>query len=242
VSLPVPPLVVRRALACLGLLAGVSGCPLVNGAGRARTLPAGRTEIAVAPEATLLSPKLGDHKGRLPWAQLRVDARRGLTDRVEAGGRVWGLSLGSLGFSVVGAAADVKLQLRRAPGDAENAGIDVAIVPGVAYQQVKIGGTPEHHTMVVLPVLIGWRFARGRELVFGPRLAYERWTGESQYPIDAVFGGASAAFVLPMGKRWLFVPEFGWLYSPVHFNGEVDTASRRGLSVLSLALGFGFRL
>jgi hypothetical protein len=231
-----------RVLLCLGLLAGVTGCPLLNGAGRARTLPAGQTELAVVPEATLLSPKFGDHRAKLPWAQLRVDARRGLTERIEVGTRVWGLSLGSFGFSVAGAAADLKMQLRRAPGDAENAGLDVAVVPAIAYQQVRIGGTPEHHTMVVLPVLLGWRFSRGRELVLGPRLAYERWTGESQYPIDALFGGVSAAFVLPIGRRFLFVPELGWLYSPVRFNGEVDTENRRGLRILSLALGVGFRL
>jgi hypothetical protein len=237
-----PPELAARALFCVGLLVGVAGCPLLNGAGRARTLPVGRTEVAVVPEATLLSPKFGDRRAKLPWAQLRVDARRGLADRVEAGARVWGLSLGSLGFSVVGGAGDVKVQLRRAPGDVENAGLDVAIVPAVAYQRMSIGGTPAHHTMVVLPVLLGWRFSRGRELVLGPRLAYERWTGESQYPIDAFFAGASAAFVLPMGKRFLFVPELGWLYSPVRFNGEVDTGNRRGLRVLSLGLGVGFRL
>jgi hypothetical protein len=230
-----------RPLGCLLLLAA-TGCPLLNGAGRARTLPIGRMEIAVVPEATLLSPKFNDRRAKLPWAQLRVDARRGLTDRLEAGGRVWGLSLGAFDFVVAGAAADMKVQLRRAPGDLENTGLDVAVAPAIAYQQVRIGGTPQHHSMAVLPVLLGWRFARGRELVLGPRVAYERWTGESQYPIDIVYAGVSASFVLPLGKRFLLVPELGWLYSPLRFNGEVETGSRRGLRVLSLAIGVGFGL
>jgi hypothetical protein len=227
-----------KRLVAFALLA--TGCPMLNGAGRARTLPIGRTELAVAPEATVLSPRFGDRRARLPWAQLRLDARHGVTDRLEAGGRLWGLSLGSFGFSVVGGAADVKVQLRRSPD--ETAGVDVALVPALAYQQVRIGETPQHHTMVVLPVLVGWRFAGGRELVLGPRLAYERWTGESQYPIDAIFAGASASFTLPLGRRFQLIPELGWLYSPVRFNGEVDTENRRGLSIVSLAIGAGFRL
>jgi hypothetical protein len=227
------------------LLLGATGCPLLIGAGRARTLPVGRTEITLVPEATVLSPKFGgDRRARLPWAQLRVDARRGLGQRLEAGARVWGMSLGAYGFWVAGVAGDAKLQLRRVAeaGPWSWKSPDVAVAATVAYQQVNIGGTPQHHTMAVLPLLLGWRLGGVVDLVVSPRVAYERWTGESQYPIDVVFGGASLAVQVPLGKRFTLAPELGWLYSPVPFNGEVDTADRRGLSVVSLGIGVGFGL
>jgi hypothetical protein len=175
--------------------------------------------------------------GKIPSAQLVFGYHRGLTPRVELGARGWRAVIKQRGLSTFGVAADTKVQLRSRD---EGAAIDLALAPSASYHQFSLGGTPEHQLAVTLPALLGWRVGQRNQIVFGPRLSYQIWFGESQVPQKLIFGGASGAFVWQISDGWSLIPELMLLYSPVSFGGEDPTTAKRGLTIVSVGAGVGF--
>jgi hypothetical protein len=140
-----------------------------------------------------------------------------------------------------GASGNAKLQLRppnEAPGTRD---VEIALGARVVYHQVRIGGTPEHQVGIGVPLLFGWRMGQASELVLAARFDYQVWFGESQTPLHVPFVGGSAGFVWQFSPRWAFAPELVLLWSPLSFNGESGSDGRRGLTILSLGLGVGYR-
>jgi hypothetical protein len=222
-----------RGLALVALLAA---CAPPVGLYRARTLAPSASQLTGGIEAGLVTPETSDGDAKLPWLNLSAGYRRGVADRVELGGRV--MLLGFRGFSALGVAGDVKVQLRRSedPGS----GTDVATGAVLAYQQVRLGGTPWHLSSIALPLLIGHNFGR-HQLVWGPRVAYELWTGEGQDPIHLFYGGGSVAFAWRVGESLELVPELAVLYSPIKLGGEVASEERTGATITQLTLGACWR-
>ncbi len=215
-----------------------SGCaPLAHG-GRARILPPERDEIALAPEISLIGTKLTEEGISLPSLQLSLAYHRGVSERVEVGARVWGFSIERAGLESWGAAIDAKFQLRR--GDLSGGGPDMAVGLSTGYHRLALGGTPEHLAFVSAPLLFGFEVGARNQLVFGPRLAWQTWWGESQKAQRHLFYGGSLGFAWMWGPRWTFTPELVFLWSPIEFGGEDARAQLVGASYLSLGLGVSF--
>ena len=224
----------KRALWLLALAAGCA--PLAHG-GRARVLPVGRNEVTFAPEVTLLSTKITPEGVTLPSLQLGLGYHRGVTQRLELGGRVWGFGVERADLRTWGAALDAKIQLQWQ--DPLTGGADIAVAPSGGYHQMKLGGTPEHFAFASVPLLVGLPVGRRHQLVFGPRVAWHAWWGESQRAQRHVFYGGSVAFALALGERFVFIPELVLLWSPIQFGGEAPQAEQKGATYMSLGLGVG---
>lgn len=224
------------------LFVALAGCMPLTGAGRARTLGAGKTEVSVSPEITLLSARLASGDVPLPSAQLAAGVHHGLTDRLDVGGRVWGFSLGKYVLESFGLGLGGKYQLKAedpAPGGSRLA---VALAPSLSYHQISLGGTPEHQVGGTLPLLLGWRVGTGgNQFVAGARIDYQVWMSESQMPLHVFLGGITTGFVWQISRRWSLVPELAMLYTPLRFNGESAAESGKGLTLLSLGVGVGYR-
>ena len=215
------------------LASALAACAPPLGLQRARVLAPSASQLAGGLELGLVTPDLGpENNAKIPWLNLSAGYRRGIADGVEVGGRV--MMVGVRGFTSLGVAGDVKLQLL-ASGD-PGRGTDMATGAVLAYQQIRLGGTPWHLSSIAFPLLIGHNLGR-HQFVWGPRLAYELWTGEGQDPIHLFYAGASAAFAWRVGDSLELVPELAILYSPMKFGGEVDAGDRTGATITQLTLG-----
>src|SRR5688500_2217575 len=96
------------------------GCPSFSTLGRARTLPLGRTQLFVEPQAT------GAFTGGQPdlMPQLELGVRHGLREGLELGAKL----------GIIGLLVDAKLQLRRA-----EEGWDLALDPALGYGTYGLG-------------------------------------------------------------------------------------------------------
>ena len=220
----------RRAALIALIITG--GCAPATSMGRARTLPAGTSELSAGLEAGLVRPNQTDMSDpRLPWMNLGIGYRRGVASRVDMAGHAWVFGIPALYTWGVGVDTKVQLVASSDPGR----GWDLATGALVAYQQVRNGGTPWHAASVAVPLLAGWNLGR-HQLVFGPRVGYTYVGAEGQYPIHAWTAGASVAFAWRFGQRWELVPELTTLYSPLHFGGEVGEHTGAPALQLTIAL------
>ncbi|MDX2052930.1 MAG: hypothetical protein SFV15_11095 [Polyangiaceae bacterium] len=208
------------------------GCASQAGFGRASALPAGTIEAFGSANVSLATMPTGaEFPIPLPYADLLLGGSYGLNERVAVGGRLWGL--GIQGLSHWGVALDSKVELTPPePGRQWHA----AVAGAVGYHQLLVGGTPLHVGSLNLPLLIGRDFGP-HHLVFGPRLTWHVNAGEGQGTIETTTYGASVGFGWRIAQRWELFPEaiVGW--SPVSFNGQVDSPEHRGASFLHLAIG-----
>jgi len=220
------------------ILAALAGCAPQAAVGRARTLPPGASTIGGGIDASVTRPNSpNDTDPKLPSGNLGVTYRRGLTDRVEMGGRTWGIGIPA--FWTLGIALDGKVSLRRSPDPRH--GIDVAADVIVGYERVVNGGTPWHIGSAAATILVGHNLGR-HAITWGPRAGYAIWGGEGQNPIYLQLYGASCAFAWRLGKNWELTPELLVLYSPVHFGGEVEGSRQDGAWATQLSIGLTRRL
>lgn len=223
----------RRAF----LLAALSiGCASQTGFGRATTLRPGESEIGVGIEATaILVNTRRERPVPVPWLDLAAGYHRGVGERLELGGRAWGLAVERVGFSSFGGAFDAKYQLFRDRGR-----WDASVAGALAYHQTRLG-TPWHYATATVPLLFGYDFGES-QLVFGPRLGLTLWMGEGQNPIELPLLGTSVAYAWRISKRFQLVPELVLLYTPVSFDGETQDADRYGATTVQLGVGCVFDL
>jgi hypothetical protein len=217
----------------VGVVAAAACAPQMT-MSRARTLQPGTAQVGAGVEAAVVAPPVSSD-AKVPLANLAVGYRRGVADGFDAGARSW--IFGIPAFWTWGIAGDAKWQLRTSPSPGR--GVDVALGGILAYQQVRNGGTPWHIGAITLPLLIGHNFGK-HQLVWGPRLSWALLGAEGQRTIDIPAWGLSVGFAWRFARRWEFVPELTWMYSPIHMNGEVMT--QQGATGSQLTLGLTYRL
>jgi len=76
--------------------------------------------------------------------------------------------------------------------------------------------------------------------VIEPRIAGSLWMGDGQGTIELFGVGARAAFSWRISTLFELMPELTLMWSPVQFNGEVETSEKLGATVITLGLGAGF--
>jgi hypothetical protein len=160
--------------------------------GSARTLPAGRTQLFVAPQAT------GAFTGGQPdlMPQLELGVRHGLREGVELGAKL----------GIIGLLLDAKLQLCRA-----DEGWDLAVDPALGYGTYGIGSVGvsrgTHVLDVHLPLLLGRALGPTHQLVLGPRLVYRQvWLANSGAS-SFLFAGGSVGWYWRVGPTLRLMPE-----------------------------------
>jgi hypothetical protein len=158
-----------------------TGCYSFSSLQRARTIGRHHVEIFGAPE--LLAVPGGKAIAGRPVAELGV--RYGLTGGVDLEGRVT-----TLGFT-----AAAHLQLHRGT-------VDVLVAPGIAL-------TSPDKLAFELPVPVGFRLARDKDLIFTTRLVYQLRFGVPGFarPIGFLFGGEAVGFAWRFGRHFTILPE-----------------------------------
>jgi len=226
----------RTMLLLMAAMLG-AGCASQVGSGRATTLPKGEAQWGPFLEASVLGPKLQrDTPTQVPWLQFGLAYHRGVTERLEVGGRAWVFGLPDV-FTTMGAAADFKWQLTAPDG---GQGWDVALLASPTYQRVTLGGAPSWHIAgVTAPLLFGLNLGE-HQLVFGPRVGDYVLASYGQTPLNTFWVGASAGFMWRVSKQLELQPELVLHYSPVTFNGESLAGDTRGTSVFSLGMGLAW--
>lgn len=205
----------RRLSVVAALLPFVSGCYAFTTLGRARTVERKRLEVLVATGATGTGTLAGDPNIR---PSFEIGARYGVTDALDLGVRV-----GDYGASLA-----ARVQLHRSPS--KSSGVDVLVAPGLAY-------TLEDKLAVELPLLVGFNFKGGHQLVLAPRVVYQMrfGVGDLDHPAQFWFAGASAGFVWQLTSHVALMPELGAL---VAFYSEPGfTSFTQAGPALQFALG-----
>jgi hypothetical protein len=166
------------------VVVAVGGCATTLESTSARTLAPGTYEVSGALGATAAYLPGGDSSGPLPLVAIGV--RRGITDGIDVGAKL----------SPTGAELDVKVQLLR-----EDRGWSIAVAPGAGYMFPVLASV----VTAEVPVLVGYTFAGGHELVLGSSATaligpYDRAS------FDVMFG-TSLGFAWRMSSRWRVMPE-----------------------------------
>lgn len=223
----------RRRLALLAPLAlGSLGCPSFTTMGTARTIREGTTQFFVAPEVVYLKEyNIGGSalEPSITYMQFELGARHGVSESVEVGGKVW-----ELGFEI-----DTKVQLARS--QAENAGVDLAIDPGVGFLTFGATGSGSGHVSALylyLPLLVGFNVGGGSQLVVGPKGVGQIFTGGGSGG-TVLWAGSSLGLALKLGRSFRFLPEVSVMY-PVSAGGLSADLAFKGVAVQGgLGLLFG---
>jgi len=201
----------RSALPILPLALLLAGCPSFSTMGTARTLPVGNTQIVVVPQAAYTkewSVAGLDRRMDVIYPQFELGIHHGVTEDLEVGAKGW-----ILGFEV-----DTKVQLIRSPSD--SSGIDLAVDPGIGYlaftQEQSLGGTSltasQNSLSFYLPLLVGFNFAGGNQLVLGPKLIDQIILPSSDTGTgNVLWGGASVGYAWKVGNFRL-LPEVTVVY------------------------------
>jgi hypothetical protein len=212
-------------------------CSSQLGLGRARTMDAGKHKVNTGFELDVVSAQTGQEQAiPLPWTQAAAGYHVGATDRVEVGARLWGFTVPRV-LTTYGAAVDTKIGVIRP--DKGKGKFQAATGLSLAYHQARYGGQPNHVFGVTVPVLLGMSMGR-HELTFGPRVADYVWTSYGQNTVNTFHAGGSIAMSIALRETFELVPEVVVLYSPVSFNGEVE--SERGVTTLQLGVGGSWQL
>jgi hypothetical protein len=200
----------RSALPILPL-ALLAGCPSFSTMGTARTLPVGKTQFVVAPQAAYTkewSIAGLDRRSDVLFPQFELGIHHGVTEDVEVGAKAW-----ILGFEV-----DTKVQLLRSPSD--RSGIDLAIDPGIGYlgftQAQSLSSTSltasQNSLSLYLPLLVGFNLGDGSQLVLGPKLIDQVILPSSDTGAgNVLWGGASFGYAWRIGNFQL-LPEVTVVY------------------------------
>jgi len=218
-------LVAIVAWAAVMSLAGCSFSSLTT----ASNLPEGEGQFFVAPGYNRYQRSQGEPL----WApQLEVGGRYAITDRVEVGGKVW----------LPGAQVDVKVAML---GQEERGrGFNLSLDPSLGYlggfEGNPEGGDTLHIVTVGLPVLMGWEFGES-ELVFGPRLIDQVWTGTGDtLTANIVAVGASLGFAWYVGRGVTVLPEVSWGTIVAQSLEDFGSNFGRGGTLVQGTLGFVF--
>jgi len=201
----------RSILPILPLALLLAGCPSFSTMGTARTVPVSKTQFVFSPQAAYTkewSIAGLDRRSDVVFPQFELGIHHGVTEDIEVGAKAW-----ILGFVV-----DTKLQLLRSPSD--SSGIDLAIDPGIGYlgftQGQSLGTTSltasQNSLSFYLPLLVGFNFAGGSQLILGPKLIDQIILPSSDTGAgNVLWGGASLGYAWKVGNFRL-LPEVTVVY------------------------------
>jgi len=221
-----------RALAWpLLLLGGLSACSFST-YGTARPVDEGTTQFFVAPAVTRMA------RGGKPLVtpQLEMGARHGLSEDLEVGAKLW----------LPGVAADLKVRLLDGT-DPDGMGFDLSLNPsfswlgGLAGSDYEEGNTL-HIVTVTLPVLMGWDVGQGHQLVIGPRVVEQVWTGTGTTDLTAniVYVGTSVGFAWKASDDLRIIPEVSVVAPVVQSLSDFGTDFGLGGTGLQFGVAFAF--
>jgi hypothetical protein len=188
----------RRLLALFPAIAILGGCPSITTMGTARTVKRDTTQVWVAPEFMGLTYDSGDGYESLSVPQFELGMRRGVTDTVDVGAKLW----------LLGMAIDAKFQLLRSP--VQDTGVDLAISPGLGWLGFNDGDGNGFNVVTGYASLpVGINLPGGSQFVLTPKAIYQRYMARSDGGSGSVgifFVGGSAAFAWKLGSMYV-LPE-----------------------------------
>jgi hypothetical protein len=215
----------------LAFVIAASGCATVSPLGRARVLEPGKAESGAAP---LIGWARSGGSGGVPLLGFDLAYRQGITEKLELGGRFWGLP--GPGFGIMGVAGELKWQLQRAP--TASAGFDLSLANAVGYHRVTLGGTPSHVALATTTLLVGQNVSDRVQLVGGPRVMYQLWMSEGSTPVNVLFLGLSAGVAWRLSERFTLLPEISFIRTRSTI-GQGDASERKtGSEITQIAIGF----
>jgi hypothetical protein len=209
------------ALLVLGALAG--GCTAMSTIKTATTVPRGQNQYIFALEGNGGAPMEFPVKPLLP--ELVAGVRRGLTERVEIGGKLTSLPAGRF-VTTAGLEGEVKVQLRRQA----DSRLELAIGPAAGFRYISSSGASMQVTYATVPLLCGIDVGR-HQIVVAPELGLQLWTSAGSTPIWAPMTGLSLGFVWRLGQRFALVPEVAAYRTPI----AIDYS--RGSQMIHVGIG-----
>jgi hypothetical protein len=189
----------------------------------ATTVPKGQNQLVAAIEANGGAPIELPVKPLLP--ELVIGVRRGLTDKLDVGGKLTGMPLGRV-VTTAALEGQVKVQLRRRP----DSRLEIAIGPAVGFRWISSSGAAMQVTYATVPAMFGVNVGR-HQIVLAPELGYQLWTSEGASAVRAPMAGLSLGFVWRIGQRFTLVPEAAAYRSTV----AIDYS--RGSQMFHLGIG-----
>jgi hypothetical protein len=218
----------RRAATVAGVvslaaLAG-GGCTAMSTIKTATTVPPGQNQVIGAIEANGGAPLELPVKPLLP--ELVIGLRRGLTERVEVGGKLTTLPLGRA-VTTAGVEGQVKVQLRRVPWSR----FKLAIGPAAGFRWIGSSGAAMQVTYLSVPLLMGIDVGR-HQIVVAPEAGVQLWTSAGSDEVWAPMMGLSLGFVWRIGQRFALVPE------AAAYRTDVKIDYSRGSQMFHLGIGF----
>lgn len=181
------------------VLAASSGCSVAT-LGAARPVDVGTHQVVIAPSMVRIA------RGGDPYfgPQLEIGERYGISKKADIGVRLW--------LPMPGYVVDSRISLRRSKNP--NSGLDVAIQPGTSYLYVPGGdanSSPLHVATVALPLLVGWNFGVGKQVVMAAKmldiLAVD--TVDGAEPANILSVAATLGVVWPVTENLSLAPEIG---------------------------------
>lgn len=219
-----------KRLAILGA-ALLGGCASFSTMSTARTVPRDTTQMWVAPEIVGMTFDTGSPPERQSFSvpQFELGFRRGVTDDVELGAKLW----------LLGAALESKVQVVRA--ESQDSGIDVAIAPSVGWLGFNSGDGGGNFNVLTgyLSIPIGFNVPGGSQLVVTPKAIYQRYmaSGDGGGSAGLMFLGGSLGYAWKLGTMYV-LPEIS-LMQPV-INPSTSEVIRYDGFVFQGGLGFLF--
>jgi hypothetical protein len=186
----------------LAILSAVllGGCASFSTMSTARTVKRDTTQTWVAPEFVGMTIDTGTGSGQesVSVPQFELGFRRGITDSVELGGKLW----------LLGAALESKFQLHRS--ESQDGGIDVALAPSVGWLGFNSGAGDGFNVVTgYLSLPVGLNVPGGSQLVLTPKAIYQRYMAkgaDGSGNVDIFFIGGSAGFAWRLGDMYV-LPE-----------------------------------
>ncbi|HSM91422.1 MAG TPA: hypothetical protein VLT47_00970 [Anaeromyxobacteraceae bacterium] len=219
-----------KRLAILGA-ALLGGCASFSTMSTARTTPRDTTQVWLAPEIAGLTFDTGTPPDRqaITLPQLEFGVRRGITDDLEVGAKVW----------LLGAAMEGKLQVLRAP--TQDGGVDVAIAPSIGWLGFNTGDGGSFNVVTgYLSVPVGVNVPGGSQLVLTPKAIYQQYLssgGGESGSASLLFLGGSVGYAWKVGTMYV-LPELSMM-RPVINPATSDVIKYDGV-VFQGGLGFLF--
>lgn len=178
----------------------------------ARPLSRGTTQFLVAPQVNAAGASEGL---KLPYPEIALSVRHGLTGKLDIGGTVAVLPLGRLGGSIaVEAAAKRHLYSRGR--------LELALGAAAGYRTFESSGAIFEAIHANLPLIAGINLGR-HQLVISPTLAWQRWYSQSARPLDIPSIGTSVGFHWQLTRRFALLPEMSWSWSPTAWDKADET-------------------
>lgn len=187
-----------KRLIAFAALALSTGCASFSTMSTARTTPRDTNQIWIAPEFVGMTYDSGTDHQSFSVPQFEFGFRRGVTDDVELGGKLW----------LLGAAIESKFQLVRSPS--QDSGIDVAFAPSLGWLGINSGDGPSFNVVTLyLNLPVGLNVPGGSQLVLTPKAIYQRYMASgsgSSGSADLLFVGGSVGYAWKLGTTYI-LPE-----------------------------------